>query len=118
MRTSVFQSKEVWEKSGRWNDEVVDVWFKTKFKNGGDVGLSFTNEEVYSDILKQYISSYKDLPVYPYDFKNIFRNETRSKSGILRGREFYWKALYSFSKSEVEHNEHTRISFKELVSAI
>ena len=105
MRTSVFQSKEVWEKSGRWNDEVVDVWFKTKFKNGGDVGLSFTNEEVYSDILKQYISSYKDLPVYPYDFKNIFRNETRSKSGILRGREFYWKALYSFSKSEVEHNE-------------
>jgi prolyl-tRNA synthetase len=105
MRTSVFQSKEVWEKSGRWNDEVVDVWFKTKLKNGGEIGLSFTNEEAYSDILKQYVSSYKDLPVYPYDFKNIFRNETRSKSGILRGREFYWKALYSFSKNEEEHNE-------------
>lgn len=105
MRTSVFQRKEVWEKSGRWNDEVVDVWFKTKLKNGGDIGLSFTNEEAYSDILKQYVSSYKDLPVYPYDFKNIFRNETRSKSGILRGREFYWKALYSFSKDEAEHNE-------------
>jgi len=41
--------------------------------------------------------------LYPYDFKNIFRNETRSKSGILRGREFYWKALYSFSKDEREH---------------
>lgn len=105
MRTSVFQSKEVWEKSGRWSDEVVDVWFKTKLKNGGDVGLSFTNEEAYSDILKQYVSSYKDLPIYPYDFKNIFRNETRSKSGILRGREFYWKALYSFSQNEEEHNE-------------
>ncbi len=105
MRTSVFQSKEVWEKSGRWSDEVVDVWFKTKLKNGGEIGLSFTNEEAYSDILKQYVSSYKDLPVYPYDFKNIFRNETRSKSGILRGREFYWKALYSFSKNEEEHNE-------------
>jgi prolyl-tRNA synthetase len=105
MRTSIFQNKEVWEKSGRWSDEVVDVWFKTKFKNGGEVGLSFTNEEAYSDILKQYVSSYKDLPVYPYDFKNIFRNETRSKSGILRGREFYWKALYSFSKDEAEHNE-------------
>ena len=105
MRTSVFQNKEIWEKSGRWSDEVVDVWFKTKFKNGGDVGLSFTNEEAYSDILKQYVSSYKDLPVYPYDFKNIFRNETRSKSGILRGREFYWKALYSFSKNDEEHNE-------------
>ena len=104
MRTSIMQSKDVWEKSGRWNDEVVDNWFKTKLKNGGEVGLSFTNEEAYADILKQYISSYKDLPVYPYDFKSIFRNETRSKSGILRGREFYWKALYSFSKNDEEHN--------------
>lgn len=105
MRTSTFQSKEVWEKSDRWNDENVDVWFKTKLKNGGEVGLSFTNEEAYSNILKQYVNSYKDLPVYPYDFKNIFRNEIRAKSGIMRGREFYWKALYSFSKDEKEHNE-------------
>ena len=104
MRTSVFQSKEIWEKSNRWDDAVVDNWFKTKLKNGGELGLSFTNEEAFSNILKQYISSYKDLPLYPYDFKNIFRNETRSKSGILRGREFYWKALYSFSKNEDEHS--------------
>lgn len=104
MKTSVLQSKEVWEKSNRWSDEVVDNWFKTKLKNGGEVGLSFTNEEAYSNMLKQYINSYKDLPIYPYDFKNIFRNETRSKSGIMRGREFYWKALYSFSKDEAEHN--------------
>ena len=105
MKTSIIQGKEVWEKSNRWNDEVVDNWFKTKLKNGTEVGLSFTNEEAYANILKQYVSSYKDLPVYPYDFKSIFRNEARSKSGILRGREFYWKALYSFSKSEDEHNE-------------
>lgn len=105
MRTSVFQSKEVWEKSGRWNDEVVDNWFKTHLKNGAEIGLSFTNEEAYANILKQYVSSYKDLPLYLYDFKNIFRNEARSKSGILRGREFYWKALYSFSKDEEQHNE-------------
>lgn len=104
MKTSILQNKEIWEKSGRWDDEVVDNWFKTKLKNGGDVGLSFTNEEAYSNILKQYVSSYKDLPIYPYDFKSIFRNETRSKSGIMRGREFYWKALYSFSKDEAEHN--------------
>ncbi|MCX6702126.1 MAG: His/Gly/Thr/Pro-type tRNA ligase C-terminal domain-containing protein [Candidatus Zambryskibacteria bacterium] len=103
MKTSVFQNKEIWEKSNRWDDNVVDNWFKTKLKNGGEVGLSFTNEEAYSNILKQYVSSYKDLPVYPYDFKEIFRNEARSKSGILRGREFYWKALYSFSKDETEH---------------
>ncbi len=105
MKTSVFQNKEIWEKSNRWDDKVVDTWFKTKLKNGGEVGLSFTNEEAYSNILKQYISSYKDLPIYPYDFKNIFRNEARSKSGIMRGREFYWKALYSFSRDEKEHNE-------------
>jgi len=104
MRTSVLQNKEVWEKTNRWDDAIVDNWFKTDLKNGGQVGLSFTNEEAYSNILKQYIASYKDLPIYPYDFKSIFRNETRSKSGIMRGREFYWKALYSFSKDEVEHN--------------
>ncbi|MEI7513665.1 MAG: aminoacyl--tRNA ligase-related protein [bacterium] len=105
MKTSIFQNKEVWEKSKRWDDEVVDAWFKTKLKNGGEIGLSFTNEEAYANILKQYINSYKDLPVYAYDFKDIFRNEARSKSGILRGREFFWKAMYSFSKNEAEHNE-------------
>lgn len=105
MRTSVIQLKEVWEKSNRWSDDVVDNWFKTVLKNGTEVGLSFTNEEAYANILKQYVHSYKDLPVYPYDFKTIFRNEVRSKSGIMRGREFYWKALYSFSKDDAQHQE-------------
>lgn len=103
MKTSVLQSREVWEKTGRWSDDVVDTWFKTELKNGGEVGLSFTNEEAYSAILKSFVSSYKDLPAYPYDFKTIFRNEARAKSGLLRGREFYWKALYSFSKNAAEH---------------
>ena len=103
MKTAILQNKEVWEKSGRWSDKVVDNWFKTKLKSGGEAGLSFTNEETYSNILKRMIGSYKDLPAYPYDFKEIFRNEARSKSGILRGREFYWKALYSFSRNEKEH---------------
>ncbi len=105
MKTSVLQNKEVWEKTNRWSDEVVDNWFKTELKNGGEAGLSFTNEEAYSNILKQYVSSYKDLPLYLYDFKEIFRNETRSKSGVLRGREFYWKAMYSFSRNENEHDK-------------
>jgi prolyl-tRNA synthetase len=103
MKTSALQSKDVWEKTNRWDDAVVDNWFKTTLKNGTEVGLSFTNEEAYSHIMKDFISSYKDLPVYPYDFKTIFRNEARSKSGIMRGREFYWKALYSFSKDQAEH---------------
>jgi len=117
MRTAILQNKEIWEKSNRWSDEVVDNWFKTKLKNGGEVGLSFTNEEAYSNILKQYVSSYKDLPLYPYDFKSIFRNETRSKSGIMRGREFYWKALYSFSRDEAEHNafyEKVKIAYQNI----
>lgn len=121
MKTSVMQSKEVWEKTNRWDDEIVDNWFKTKLKNGGEVGLSFTNEEAHSNILKQYVNSYKDLPVYVYDFKNIFRNETRSKSGILRGREFYWKALYSFSKDENEHNEFyekAKIAYKNIFQKV
>lgn len=105
MKTSIIQSKEVWEKTNRWSDEEVDIWFKTKLKNGGEVGLSWSNEEDFATILTQYVSSHKDLPLYLYDFKDILRNETRSKSGILRGREFYWKALYSFSRDEAEHQE-------------
>ncbi|MFA6515233.1 MAG: aminoacyl--tRNA ligase-related protein [Candidatus Paceibacterota bacterium] len=121
MKTSIFQNKEIWEKSGRWSDEVVDNWFKTKLKNGGEVGLSFTNEEAHANILKQYINSYKDLPIYSYDFKDIFRNETRSKSGILRGREFYWKALYSFSKNDEEHKEfyeRAKLAYKNIFNRV
>jgi prolyl-tRNA synthetase len=105
MKTSIIQTKDTWEKTNRWSDDVVDNWFKTTLKNGTEVGLSFTNEEAYSNIVKSFVSSYKDLPLYPYDFKTIFRNETRAKSGIMRGREFYWKALYSFSKDQQEHDE-------------
>ncbi|MEK7635007.1 MAG: aminoacyl--tRNA ligase-related protein [Patescibacteria group bacterium] len=121
MKTSILQNKEVWEKSNRWDDSVVDNWFKTKLKNGADVGLSWTNEESYTNVLKQYINSYKDLPVYPYDFKEIFRNEARSKSGIMRGREFYWKALYSFSRDEAEHNvfyEKAKIAYQNIFERV
>ncbi|HSX44443.1 MAG TPA: aminoacyl--tRNA ligase-related protein [Candidatus Saccharimonadales bacterium] len=104
MKTSALQSKAVWEQTNRWDDQVVDNWFKTELKNGTELGLSFTNEEAYSNILKNFVSSYKDLPIYVYDFKTIFRNETRSKSGLMRGREFYWKALYSYSISQEQHD--------------
>lgn len=104
MRTSILQEKSVWETTNRWDDSVVDNWFKTQLKNGTELGLSFTNEEAFSDLMKNFISSYKDLPVYPYDFKTIFRNEVRAKSGVMRGREFHWKALYSFSRDQKEHD--------------
>lgn len=117
MKTSILQDKEIWEKTNRWDDNEVDIWFKTKLKNGGEIGLSWSNEENFASILKQYVSSYKDLPLYLYDFKDILRNETRSKSGILRGREFYWKALYSFSRSEAEHNdfyEKMKVAYRDI----
>jgi prolyl-tRNA synthetase len=74
MRTSALQEKSVWEKTNRWDDNIVDNWFKTSLKNGTELGLSFTNEEAFSSLMKNFVNSYKDLPLYPYDFKTIFRN--------------------------------------------
>lgn len=101
---TALQPKDVWEASGRWSDEVMDVWFKTKLANGTDLGLAPTHEEPLTKLMKTYISSYKDLPVYPYQFQIKFRNELRSKSGLMRGREFWMKDLYSFSRTQEEHD--------------
>ena len=101
---TALQDPSVWQKTGRWNDEVVDVWFKTKLKNGGELGLGNTHEEPLTALMTEQISSYKDLPRYVYQFQTKFRNETRAKSGIMRSREFIMKDLYSFSKDEAEHN--------------
>ncbi|MDD3694249.1 MAG: His/Gly/Thr/Pro-type tRNA ligase C-terminal domain-containing protein [Candidatus Pacebacteria bacterium] len=105
VQSTALQRKELWQKTGRWDDAVVDNWFKTKLKNGSELALAFTHEEPMTDLMKSFISSYKDLPAYPYDIRTIFRNEERAKSGILRGREFFWKALYSFSKDKEQHDE-------------
>jgi len=99
------QEKSLWEKTNRWSDEVVDNWFKTKFKNDTEVGLAFTHEEPLTNIMKNYISSYRDLPRYVYQFQNKFRNEARAKSGIMRCREFLMKDLYSFDLDEKSHLE-------------
>lgn len=101
---STLQDKELWGKTDRWNDEVVDIWFKTKLKNDTEMGLGFSHEEPLTNLLKDHINSYKDLPKYIYQFQNKFRNETRSKSGMMRCREFLMKDLYSFSVNEEEHN--------------
>lgn len=106
VQSTALQRKEVWEKTGRWSDEVVDNWFKTKLKNGTELSLAFTHEEAMSNLMTGFISSHKDLPIYAYDIRTVFRNETRAKSGIMRGKEFFWKALYSFSKDEAQHNEY------------
>lgn len=101
---TALQRKDVWEASGRWSDEVMDVWFKTKLANGTELGLAPTHEEPLTRLMKNFIKSYKDLPVYPYQFQIKFRNELRSKSGLMRGREFWMKDLYSFSRTQEEHD--------------
>lgn len=94
------QNPEPWEKTGRFSDQEVDIWFKTELTSGGVVGLAPTHEEPITELMKTYISSYKDLPLYVYQFQTKFRNELRAKSGILRGREFLMKDLYSFHATE------------------
>lgn len=97
---TALQNPEPWEKTGRFSDQEVDIWFKTELTGGGELGLAPTHEEPVTNLLKSYISSYKDLPLYVYQFQTKFRNELRAKSGILRGREFLMKDLYSFHATE------------------
>ena len=103
LRMTSLQPKAVWEASGRWDDDVMDVWFKTKLNAGGELGLAPTHEEPLTRLMKSYISSYKDLPRYVYQFQTKFRNELRAKSGIMRTREFMMKDLYSFSTDREQH---------------
>ncbi|MCA9381603.1 prolyl-tRNA synthetase [Candidatus Dojkabacteria bacterium] len=97
------QRKELWEKTDRWDDEKVDVWFKSALKNGTEVGFGWSHEEPISEMMKLYINSYRDLPVYVYQFQTKMRNELRAKSGIMRGREFVMKDMYSYSVSDEAH---------------
>ena len=96
---TALQDKTAWEKSGRWDDNAYDIWFKTKLKNGTEVGLGTTHEEPLTTLMKNHIRSYKDLPFAVYQIQTKFRNETRAKSGIMRGREFLMKDMYSFHAS-------------------
>lgn len=99
------QNKALWEKTNRWDDEIVDVWFKSQLKAGGEVGFGWSHEEPIGEMMKNYISSYKDLPQYVYQFQTKLRNELRAKSGIMRGREFVMKDAYSFATDESQHNQ-------------
>ena len=99
---TTLQDPDVWKKSGRWSDEVVDIWFKSTLANGSEVGIANTHEEPLTLTLKKFVDSHKDLPLYIYQIQNKFRNELRAKSGIMRTREFVMKDLYSFSRSEEE----------------
>jgi len=91
--------KENWQKTGRWEKMDEDV-YKTKDGSGREFILAPTHEEVVIPLAKKFINSYKDLPIAIYQFQNKFRKEKRAKSGLLRGREFIMKDMYSFHLEE------------------
>jgi prolyl-tRNA synthetase len=101
---STLQNKEIWEKTDRWDDEKVDVWFKSKLKNEAEVGFGWSHEEPITEMIKSHIASYNDLPRVIHQFQNKLRNEVRAKSGIMRCREFIMKDMYCFAATEEENN--------------
>ena len=102
---TALQPKDIWEKTDRWDDKKVDNWFKTKLANGTELGVGLTHEEPIVDAVSPYVNSYKDLPFAVYQIGSKFRNELRAKSGLLRGREFIMKDMYTFCRNQEEHEQ-------------
>ncbi len=102
-------------KTGRW--DTFDVLFKLKSQTNNEYALGATHEEIVTPLISEFISSYKNLPIFVYQIQTKFRDEKRAKSGILRGREFRMKDLYSFSKNEDDLNSYYEIvlnTYKEI----
>jgi len=94
--------KEPWEKTGRWQDFGGKEMIIIKSQTGKEYALGWTHEEIITPLVQKYVKSYKDLPKYIYQIQDKFRDELRAKSGLLRGREFVMKDLYSFHKDEAD----------------
>lgn len=117
IQMTALQNPEPWVKTGRFSDDVMDIWFKTKLNAGGELGLAPTHEEPLTALMCNYIHSYKDLPCFVYQFQTKFRNEIRAKSGILRTREFIMKDLYSFCTDADTHADFyakTEVAYKKI----
>lgn len=112
--------KSVWNETGRW-DKANEIMYKLKDIHDKEYVLSFTHEEIVMDLLRKNISSYQDLPVAIYQFSTKFRNELRAKSGILRGREFLMKDLYSAHTSEedlMQYYEKVKEAYKKIFTRL
>ncbi|TAL59305.1 MAG: hypothetical protein EPN88_17435 [Bacteroidetes bacterium] len=99
------QPKSIWEETKRW-DSMKNILFQFKGRGGTDLCLGATHEEVIVDLTRKRINSYKDLPVALFQIQDKFRNEPRAKSGLLRGREFSMKDLYSFHADQDNLDEY------------
>ena len=102
---NVLQPKELWEETNRWQ-EADEILYKFKDKSQKDVALAPTHEEQVTDIVRHHISSYKDLPLSLYQIQTKFRNEPRAKSGVLRGKEFIMKDMYSFHTDQEDFDQY------------
>lgn len=98
------QPKENWDITERW--DVVDVNFKLKGAGDKEMALGSTHEEIVTPLVRDYIKSYKDLPIAVFQIQDKFRNEPRAKSGLMRGREFSMKDLYSFHIDEKDFEDY------------
>lgn len=108
--------KEIWNETGRW-ESATEVMYKLTDQRNREHVLSFTAEEIVMDVLRKNINSYQQLPVYVYQFSTKFRNEVRAKSGILRGREFMMKDLYSAHTTEkdlMEYYERAKVAYMKV----
>lgn len=97
---SALSPKEYWETTGRWDHKVLDVLFHVPAAGDTEYALNPTHEEMVTPLAKQFVKSYRDLPFAAYQIQTKFRNELRAKSGIMRGREFLMKDLYSFHATQ------------------
>ncbi len=105
MLMPLLHPSSVWKETERWK-KARSIMYQIKDSLGKEFGLAFTHEEIVMDLLRKNIQSYADLPVYVYHFSTKFRNEPRARSGILRGREFLMKDLYSAHISENDLMEY------------
>ncbi|NMA94238.1 MAG: proline--tRNA ligase, partial [Clostridiales bacterium] len=97
---SALQPAELWEESGRWAAYGPEMW-RLKDRSGRDFCLGPTHEEVFTDIVRRDVSSYRQLPFNLYQIQTKYRDEARPRFGLIRSREFIMKDDYSFDKDEV-----------------
>jgi len=103
--------KENWAKTGRW-DSLDDLYRFRSYYTKTELALGGTHEEIIVPLVKHFINSYKDLPKYVFQIQDKFRDEKRAKSGILRGREFIMKDLYSFHSDEDDLDKYYEVAKK------
>ncbi len=94
---SAVQPAELWEESGRWYAYGPELW-RLKDRNGRDFCLGPTHEEIFTDVIRNDVSSYRQLPMNLYQIQTKYRDEARPRFGLMRSREFIMKDAYSFDK--------------------